>query len=91
MARTQAGGPMRAVSRGWLGVLLATSLLTVIGCSPEDGRTQGSGLGADVGNTSLPIRLHGDQSRNNPSFHVPFTGGAPRDAKGVPGWWANAR
>jgi hypothetical protein len=63
------------------------ALLAVGGCSPEDGRTRGGGLGADVGNTTLPIRLHGDRSRNNPSFQVPLLGGVPRDDKGVPGWW----
>lgn len=76
-----------AVERAGLGVLLVVALLAVVGCSPEDGRRRGSGLGADVGNTSLPVRMHGDRGLNNPSFHVPLVGGAPRDAKGVPGWW----
>jgi hypothetical protein len=73
--------------RAGLLVLAAFLLATAAGCSPEDGRTRGQ-LGADVGNTALPIQLHGNRERNNPSFAVPTPGQAPRDARGVPGWWA---
>jgi hypothetical protein len=69
-------------------MLAALALVAVVGCSPEDGRTRGSGLGADVGNTVLPIELRGNRDRNNPSFRTPDVGRVPRDAKGVPGWWA---
>ena len=73
-----------------VGVLALATVVVVaaVGCSPEDGRTRGSGLGADVGNTSLPIQMHGGRGRNNPSFQTPAVGAAPRDAKGVSGWWA---
>ena len=78
--------PMRRIG---LGSLAAAALLAVA-CSPEDGRAQGGGLGADMGNTALPIQMHGSRSRNNPSFQVPLIGQVPRDAKGVPGWWVGA-
>ncbi len=92
MTRGQAmGGRMRMARRCGLGLLLAVGLLALAGCSPEAGRPRGGGLGADVGNTSLPIRMHGDRNYNNPSFRVPLVGGAPRDAKGVAGWWVAGR
>ena len=72
----------------WRAGLVALVAVAAAGCSPEDGRARGGGLGADVGNTSLPIRMHGDRDRNKPSFHTPAVGAVPRDAKGVPGWWA---
>ena len=78
--------PMRRIG---LGILAAAALLAGA-CSPEDGRVQGGGLGADMGNTALPIQMHGSRSRNNPSFQVPLIGQVPRDAKGVPGWWVGA-
>ena len=68
-------------------VLAAFLLAAGAGCSPEDGRTRGR-LGADVGNTALPVQLHGNRERNNPSFAVPTPGMVPRDARNVPGWWA---
>jgi hypothetical protein len=68
-------------------LLLAFCLAAVAGCSPEDGRTRGR-LGADVGNTALPVQLHGNRERNNPSFAVPVPGKAPQNARNVPGWWA---
>lgn len=74
-----------------LGLLLGGVLVALAGCSPEEGRPRGGGLGADVGNTSLPIRMHGDRNYNNPSFRVPLVGGVPRDAKGVAGWWMVGR
>jgi hypothetical protein len=76
-------------SRRGVVALAALALLAVVGCSPEDGRTRGGGLGADVGNTVLPIELRGNRERNNPSFRTPAVGRAPADAKGVPGWWAD--
>jgi hypothetical protein len=76
-----------AVCRATAGALIVVALLAVGGCSPEAQRVRGGGLGADLGNTSLPIRMHGDRGRNNPSFGVPLPGRGPRDARGVPGWW----
>lgn len=70
-----------------LALLLAVVLLA--GCSPEAGRIRG-GLGADVGNTTLPIELRGNRDRNNPSFKTPPRGQVPENAKGVPGWWVGA-
>jgi hypothetical protein len=78
----------RKTHRAGRAALVLIALLAVVGCSPEDGRARGGGLGADVGNTGLPIQLHGARGRNNPSFHTPEVGRVPRDAKGVPGWWA---
>ncbi|HZR98471.1 MAG TPA: hypothetical protein VFE37_07185 [Chloroflexota bacterium] len=78
---------MRTGLRAGLAALVVAVLLAAVACSPEDGRPRGGGLGADLGNTSLPIRMHGSRSYNNPSFQVPQVGGVPRDAKGVPGWW----
>jgi hypothetical protein len=69
-------------------IVAASLLAAATGCSPEDGRTRGGGLGADVGNTALPIQMHGNRERNNPSARVPDVGRVPRDARGVPGWWA---
>jgi hypothetical protein len=66
-----------------LGAVLLT-LATLVGCSPEGDRTRGS-AGADIGNTALPIRLHGDRSKNNPSFQTPLPGLAPRNARAVTG------
>ncbi len=63
------------------------AVLLLAACSPEADRTQGGGLGADVGNSRLPIQMHGDQARNNPSFETPGRGAVPNDAKGVSGWW----
>jgi hypothetical protein len=40
-----------------VGLLL---LLLVVGCSPEASRTQGGGPGADIGNHSQTVPLHGD-------------------------------
>lgn len=73
--------------RATLGTLLVAAALGLGGCSPEASRVRGGGLGADPGNTRLPVQLRGDQSRNNPSFDVPRVGQVPREAKGVPGWW----
>jgi hypothetical protein len=69
-----------------LGLLL---LLVVVGCSPEAERSRGGGPGADVGNVSRPVEMHGDQRRNNPEYQTPALGRAPADARGVPGWWAS--
>lgn len=68
-------------------VALALSVL-VAACSPEATRTVGGGLGADVGNSRLPIQMHGNQARNNPSAETPDIGRVPKDAKGVDGWWS---
>lgn len=90
MAQTQRrSDKVRLMRRAGLGVLAAAVLLAVA-CSPEDGRTRGGGLGADMGNNALPIQMHGSRGRNNPSFQVPLVGQVPRDAKGVPGWWVGA-
>ena len=72
-----------------IGLLFVALVLmsAVAGCSPEDGRTRGR-LGADVGNTVLPVQLHGNRERNNPSYAVPTPGKAPQTARNVPGWWA---
>jgi hypothetical protein len=72
-----------------IGLLCVALLLlaAVTGCSPEDGRTRGR-LGADIGNTALPVQLHGNRERNNPAFAVPTPGKAPQTARNVPGWWA---
>lgn len=67
------------------GALLALGLL---GCSPEASRARGGGLGADPGNAALPIQMHGSPDRNNPSYGVPAVGRAPKDARGVAGWWS---
>jgi hypothetical protein len=75
-------------SRRLLTTVAVLALLAVVGCSPEAERARGGGLGADVGNSAPPIELHGNRARNNPDFRVPDLGRAPRDAKGVPGWWA---
>jgi hypothetical protein len=79
------GGASRVV-RGVAVALLA--LAAVTGCSPEARRTQGDGLGADPGNSRLPIELHGDRRENNPNYDVPQRGRVPSDSRGVPGWWA---
>jgi hypothetical protein len=82
--------PPRNAGRGLRTGLLTLTvvlLIAVAGCSPEDGRTRGQ-LGADIGNTALPIQMHGNRDRNNPSFAVPDVGQVPRDGRGVPGWWA---
>jgi hypothetical protein len=42
----------------WLPV--AALLLLALGCSPEASRTQGGGAGADIGNHSQTVPLHGD-------------------------------
>lgn len=68
-----------------VGLALALGLT---GCSPEAGRERGGGLGADPGNTKLPIQTHGDTSRNNPWFKVPHVGAAPREATDMRPWWA---
>jgi hypothetical protein len=70
----------RPARRASLLAAVVFALATLVGCSPEDGRTRGS-AGADIGNTALPIQLHGDRSKNNPSFQTPFPGRAPRDAR----------
>lgn len=67
--------------------LAALLAVAVAGCSPEDGRTRGR-LGADIGNTALPVQMHGNRERNNPAANVPDRGRVPRDGRGVPGWWA---
>jgi hypothetical protein len=41
-------------------VLLAVLLLASVACSPEASRTQGGGPGADIGNHSQTVPLHGD-------------------------------
>lgn len=56
-------------------------------CSPEAVRMRGGGPGADRDNTGSSIELHGDQSRNNPSFGVPMRGSTPVDSRGVDAWW----
>ena len=82
-------GPGRTRSIGWVAwPALSLALLVLVACSPEDGRARGQ-LGADPGNTTLPIELRGNRNRNNPSFQVPLVGQVPRDAKGVGGWWVN--
>jgi hypothetical protein len=63
-------------------------LSVACGCSPEATRTRAGGLGADPGNSRLPIELHGDRQANNPAYHVPERGRVPADAHGVPGWWS---
>jgi hypothetical protein len=68
----------------------ATALLLVAmaaACSPEAARTREAGLGADPGNSRLPIELHGDRTKNNPSFEVPARGKVPENSHGVSGWW----
>ncbi len=72
-----------------LAIALLIAALTAMGCGPEASRSVGGGRGADPGNRDYPLpQLHGDQAKNNPSFEVPDEGLAPRDAKGVPGFWA---
>ena len=41
-------------------LVLALGLVLTLGCSPEAGRTQGGGAGADIGNHSQTVPLHGD-------------------------------
>lgn len=81
------GGWRRPGARAAMTLLAPMLLLAVIGCSPEDGRARGK-LGADIGNTALPVQMHGNRERNNPSFGVPSRGRVPADGRGVPGWWA---
>ena len=83
------GDLRRFVPDARLGLLIAALVLlaAAAGCSPEDGRTRGQ-LGADIGNTALPVQLHGNRERNNPSYAVPTPGKAPQTARNVPGWWA---
>ena len=87
--RWERGDLRRSVPGARIGLLIVALVLlaSAAGCSPEDGRTRGH-LGADVGNTALPIQLHGNRERNNPSFAVPTPGKAPQSARNVPGWWA---
>ncbi|MFN0073775.1 MAG: hypothetical protein ACKVVP_20025 [Chloroflexota bacterium] len=66
---------------------MVTLLAVLTACSPEAQRRQGGGLGADPGNTQLPIQVHGNQQRSNPSFNVPPRGRVPADSRGVAGWW----
>jgi hypothetical protein len=80
-------GRAGAILRAGLLPLVAAAVLLAAGCSPENGRARGE-LGADVGNTALPVELRGNVDRNNPSFRTPEVGLAPADAKGVVGWWA---
>jgi hypothetical protein len=77
---------MRANARNAL-TLAAILLLAVVGCSPEAERVRSDGPGADIGNSSPPVLMHGDTTRNNPDFQTPKPGRAPADARGVPGWW----
>lgn len=83
--RHEERGLIRASGQAGL-LALAAVVLALTGCSPEDGRARG-GLGADVGNTALPVELRGNRDRNNPSFRTPEPGAAPGDARGVGGWW----
>ena len=41
-------------------LLLSALLLVSVACSPEANRTQGGGSGADIGNHSQTVPLHGD-------------------------------
>lgn len=68
-------------------LMVALLAVLVVGCSPEANRRRGSGAGADPGNIGTTVELHGNQARNNPSFGVPPRGRAPRDARGLQGWW----
>lgn len=71
-----------------LALALLLAALALVACSPEAVRTRGGGPGADLGNRTYPLpALHGDQTRNNPSYQTPQVGLAPREAKGVPGFW----
>jgi hypothetical protein len=81
------GGSVSRVVRAIAVGLFALAVVT--GCSPEASRTQGAGLGADPGNSRLPIELHGDRRENNPNYDVPQRGRVPSDSRGVPGWWAS--
>ncbi len=92
VGRATAGATAPLQARLWRACVAGALLvgLVVAGCSPEAARARGS-LGADVGNTALPVELRGDPSRNNPSFRTPEIGQVPRDAKGVPGWWVASR
>jgi hypothetical protein len=49
------------MSWGRLGLAGLALLVSVsLGCSPEASRTQGGGPGADIGNHSQSVPLHGD-------------------------------
>jgi hypothetical protein len=74
---------------GLTAFLAVLMLAMVAGCSPEADRTRSGGRGADIGNSVPPIQLHGNRARNNPEYRTPSLGRAPRDAKGVPGWWTS--
>ena len=77
--------------RGVVAVLAVGGIL-LAACSPEATRQLGGGPGADPGNHSHPLpQLHGNQQRNNPAFGTPEVGRVPKDAKGVPGFWARPR
>ena len=75
---------LRRTVPGLLLALVVIALATTWGCSPEAERTRGR-PGADVGNSVLPIELHGNRARNNPAFQTPLPGLAPRDARAVAG------
>jgi hypothetical protein len=75
--------------RAALAAALLGAALALVGCSPEEDRALGQ-AGADINNRNYPLpSMHGDRSRNNPSFETPLSGRVPEDARGVPGFWAD--
>jgi len=49
-------------------ILLALSIMLLVGCSPEAERTRGGGPGADIRNRGPVVRLHDGA---NPAYKVP--------------------
>ncbi|MDI3339963.1 MAG: hypothetical protein QJR03_05460 [Sphaerobacter sp.] len=49
--------------------VVLTSLVLLAGCGPEASRTRGGGPGADIGNRSGTVQLHGD-SQGERSIYV---------------------
>jgi hypothetical protein len=70
MRRTVPSGMTQRVSHGVAAGLTALALLAAA-CSPEAGRTQGGGPGADVGNRTPSVDLHGQIDMY---YHTPALG-----------------
>jgi hypothetical protein len=67
-------GITRRTSRGLAAGLAALALLAAA-CSPEAGRTQGGGPGADIGNRTPSVDLHG---QTDMYYHTPALEPVPR-------------
>jgi hypothetical protein len=74
MRHTAPAGMTPRISRGVAAGLAALALLAAA-CSPEAGRTQGGGPGADVGNRTPSVDVHGP---TDPYYQTPALGPALR-------------